>query len=123
IRYMKIISVDDSETIFNHIKLMLESLENVIHSAHAYNLNDAKQLINEHQPEVIILDIILKEESGIELLEFIKLHHPEIDVIILSNHSELFYKNKCKELGAKFFLDKSYEFDKLPQLLSKLNQS
>jgi len=120
---MKIISVDDSETIFNHIKLMLESLENVIHSAHAYNLNDAKQLINEHQPEVIILDIILKEESGIELLEFIKLHHPEIDVIILSNHSELFYKNKCKELGAKFFLDKSYEFDKLPQLLSKLNQS
>lgn len=102
---------------------MFESIENVIHSAHAFDLKEAKQLIVEHRPDVVLLDIILKDESGIELLEFIKLNHPTIDVIILSNHSELFYKNKCKELGAKYFLDKSYEFDKLPQLLSKLNQS
>ena len=119
---MKIISVDDSETIFNHIKLLLESIENVTHTAHAYHLNEAKKLIKEHLPNVVLLDIILKEESGIELLEHINLNHPDIDVIILSNHSELFYKNICKELGAKYFLDKSYEFDKLPQILSKLNK-
>lgn len=120
---MNLISVDDSETILNHIKLMLDSIEDVNYYGHAFTISEATHLIETHLPDVVLLDLMLKEESGIELLEHIKSSYPSIDVIILSNHSELFYKNKCKALGAKYFLDKSYEFDKLPQILKNLSKS
>lgn len=118
--HMKVISVDDSETISNHIKAMLDTIDDVIFSGHAFEVSEAIQLIETCFPDVVLLDIMLKEESGIDLLAYIKNHYPGIKVIILSNHSEQFYKTKCKELGASYFLDKSYEFDKLPQILAKL---
>lgn len=120
---MKVISVDDSETISNHIKTLLDSIDEITFSGHAFEVSEAIQLIETILPDVVLLDIFLREESGIELLAQIKNQYPTIKVIILSNHSEQFYKTKCKELGAYHFLDKSYEFDKLPHILAKLNKT
>lgn len=120
---MKIISVDDSATISDHIKTVLDTIDGVSFLGHAFEVSEAIELIESQLPDVVLLDIILKEESGIDLLVSIKNNYPSIEVIILSNHSEQFYKSKCKELGASFFLDKSYEFDKLPEILAKLKKS
>lgn len=120
---MKIISVDDSTTISSHIMAMLETLDYVTFSGHAYKISEAIQLVETQSPDVILLDIILKNESGIDLLEYVKSNYPSIKVIVLTNHSDQFYRSKCKTLGASFFLDKSYEFDKLPQILNNLKST
>jgi hypothetical protein len=40
---------------------------------------------------------------------------------MLSNHSEDYYKEQCKKLGATHFLDKTTEFDLVPSILANAN--
>jgi DNA-binding NarL/FixJ family response regulator len=47
-------------------------------------------------------------------------HAPK--VIMLTNFAYVQYRKKCEEAGADFFLDKSSEFDKLPQALQQVRQ-
>jgi DNA-binding NarL/FixJ family response regulator len=117
---MKIISIDDSEQLVVHLKNLLQSLENITYAGNAESIEQAKILLDGTQPQVVFLDIALREENGLELLSYIKTEYPKIRVIMLSNHSEIFYKIKSKELGADFFLDKSYEFDKIPEIIDRL---
>lgn len=120
---LKVISVDDSVTIANHLQILLETLDGITFSGHAFTIDEALSLLKTNKPDIVFLDIYLKEENGIELLSIVKTKYPEIKVIMLSNYSEMFYKNKAKDLGADYFLDKSYEFDKIPELLLKIAEN
>ncbi len=117
---MKIISIDDSDIIAKHLENMFDKISEVFYLGHAYTLSEAKDLLEEKSPEIVFLDIAIKDENGIDFLSYLKSNHPLIKVIMLSNHSEMFYKNKSKEMGADYFLDKSYEFDKIPEILAKI---
>lgn len=117
---MKVISVDDSESVTTHIKELIESTKGVTFSGRALSKKQALELIQKVNPEIIFLDIFLKDENGLELLAYLKINNPDIIVIMLTNNNELIYKNKAKQLGAYAFLDKSYEFDKIPQLLDNI---
>ncbi|WP_339609295.1 response regulator [uncultured Planktosalinus sp.] len=120
---LKVISVDDSVTIANHLQNLLEKLDGIMFSGHAFTINEALSLLETNKPDIVFLDIFLKDENGIELLSIIKNKYPQIKIIMLSNHSEMFYKNKTKDLGADYFLDKSYEFDKIPEILKKIAEN
>lgn len=117
---MKVISIDDSESVTTHLKELIEDTEGLIFSGQAFSIKQALELIENVKPEIVFLDIFLKDENGLDLLDYLKINKPEIVVIMLTNNNELIYKNKAKQLGAYAFLDKSYEFDKIPQLLGTL---
>jgi DNA-binding NarL/FixJ family response regulator len=60
--------------------------------------------------------------NGIEVLREVKKMSPAPSVIMFTNYAHAQYRKKCEEAGADFFLDKSTEFDKLPQTLEHLLQ-
>ncbi len=120
---LNVISVDDSVTIADHLQRMLENLDGISFSGHAFTIDEALILLENKKPQIVFLDIFLKEENGIELLSIIKNKFPKVTVIMLSNHSEIFYKNKTKDLGADYFLDKSYEFDKIPEVIKLISEN
>jgi DNA-binding NarL/FixJ family response regulator len=113
--------VDDAAIILLHLQNILSELTNIDNILHAKSLEEAHQIFQEVLPNVVILDLFLKDESGIEFLSFLNKNHPKTKVIILSNHSDVFYKNKCKNMGAHHFFDKSYEFDKIADCLKNYN--
>ncbi|MEX2350328.1 MAG: response regulator [Flavobacteriaceae bacterium] len=117
---LKVLSVDDSAAIAAHLKCLFNSFENITFTGHAFTINEAKTFMKSDSPDVVILDIALKDENGMDFLAYLKNNHAEVKVIMLSNQAGLFYKNKSKEMGADYFLDKSYEFDKLPDILNEL---
>ncbi|MGE0635359.1 MAG: response regulator [Bacteroidia bacterium] len=117
---LKVLTVDDSQIVSDNLSEMLGEIKNVNWIGHAFTLSDAYLHIIEKSPEVIILDIQMKEESGFELLEFLKEKHPEIDVMMFTNLSYMPYRKKSMELGAKYFLDKSTEFEKIPEILTNI---
>lgn len=116
---LRVLTVDDSTKIAQHLNRLLSELVNVKQIGHAYNLSDAHRLIS-NNPHVIILDIQLKEESGLDLLSHIQKNNPEIIVIMLSNMSYTAYRTKCLELGAQYFLDKSTDFEKITEVLDRI---
>jgi DNA-binding response OmpR family regulator len=63
--------------------------------------------------ELVILDLLLPRLDGLTLLRTLRLHQPELPVVILSARSELETKLLAFELGANDYLAKPFSFDEL----------
>jgi DNA-binding NarL/FixJ family response regulator len=120
---LKVLSIDDSKTIITHLNYLFKDLEMVDWVGHAYNLSDAKNIVQQAYPDVILLDIMVNEESGFDLLSFVKTNFPGIKIFMLSNLTDQIYVKKSKQLGACHFIDKSYEFETIPGLLIEALES
>jgi DNA-binding NarL/FixJ family response regulator len=124
---LKILIVEDSPYIAARVRVMIADDENHEFVGIAKNVSKATELIGEKKPDVILLDIHLEDEisgfNGIDLLKKVRQEHPGIVVIMLTNFSELLYRNKCMQLGAHYFYDKSNDFDKIPETLKTIRLS
>jgi len=51
-------------------------------------------------PELVIVDVSLKDSDGIDLVKEIKAQHPELPVLVLSMHDESMYAERALRAGA-----------------------
>ena len=106
----KVLIVDDSALIASRLKKQISALPGIEISGIAGDIPAALQVVETHSPDVIIL------------LGMIRKTHPHVQVIMLTNLSGQEYQDKCLQLGANFFLDKTSEFEKIPELLLQIHQ-
>ena len=122
-RYMKnnkktVLIVDDSILIMERMIPIMEEIENISFVVHAASYQEGLEVLSRLTPDMVLLDINLPDKSGIELLRLINERHLEIAVLMISNNADSYYRNICKKLGARYFLDKSTDIDLLPAMLS-----
>ena len=93
--------------------LVREWLANLIHQqpdflvcGEAETEASALQSIITLKPDVAIVDISLKEGSGIELIKRIKTRSPAVAVIVLSMHDENLYAERAIRAGARGYIMK-----------------
>lgn len=110
---MKIVIVDDSAIIRGRLISMLSADNSVRIIGTTGIKEEAVNMIFERRPDLVILDLKLYNGSGICVLEKIKKELPEIKVAVLTNYAEQQFMDKCFELGADYFFDKSKEFEKI----------
>lgn len=93
------------------------------------SINDISQIdnfIEAKKPDIILMDINLKNiasEDGLELAKQILNCHPEQKIVILSGYDLPVYRSEAKKIGAKGFINKNIEPEKLISLLSNILQS
>jgi response regulator of citrate/malate metabolism len=78
---------------------------------------EAQQLINKIKPHIILLDIHLNKDSGLDLLIYCRTNYPLMKVIMVTNKASKYYRNLCKKMGSHGFIDKSEEFEKIPEMI------
>ena len=115
-----VIIVEDSLLVCEQIKKMLSKLENIKIVGQAEGALEAINLINELKPDIVTLDLRLKEGSGFDVLKEIKKNSDGPVVIVFTNFPSPQYQEKCIELGANYFFDKSKDFDKISEVLKRL---
>jgi DNA-binding NarL/FixJ family response regulator len=98
---------------------MLDELAGVEIVGQAENVAEAISAIRILKPDVVILDILMPGGSGIKVLQNIKQAGAGPMVIILTNYPYPVFRQKCLQAGADFFLDKSTEFDQIPELIEQ----
>ncbi len=118
---MRILTVDDSRLMIPYFKHIFRDLENVIWVGHAYDIPEADELMRREQPDVIFLDICLKQGNGFTYLRSIKRRYPAVNVFMLSNNKNNVYTQKSQEQGALFLIDKTNEFHLIPYFLKALS--
>lgn len=127
IKTLKIVTVDDSPIITARLQSMLSDLGGVAFIGNASTLSKALNLIKQEKPNVVILDIHLKDDvlaaTGITLLIVLRKKYPDLKIIILTNQADEQYRNTCIGFGADYFFDKSEDFDKLPETLKSFQES
>ena len=91
-------------------------------SAVAFDGESALDMVNEDEPEVMILDLKMPGIDGIEVLRQVKQKRPEIEVIILTGHGSESDRKTCMELGAFAYLQKPVDIDLLSDTLRKAKE-
>ncbi len=66
-------------------------------------------------PDVVVLDVQLEGGQGLEVLRAVHPEAPGIAFVVFSNNAGPAYRKRYLGAGAVRFLDKSQEFDQLPQ--------
>jgi two-component system, OmpR family, response regulator CpxR len=116
----KVLLVDDEREFVQTLSERL--LMRDMGSAVAYDGESALQMVNDDDPEVMILDLKMPGIDGIEVLERVKNTRPEIEVIILTGHGSEADRKVCMELGAFAYLQKPVDIAVLTETLKKANE-
>ena len=113
---MRVLVVDDSNLIRSRLIRIFSAEGNVdvIGSTGDEDLD----LLESFNPDLVVLDIKLNNRSGVDILRSIKTTKPGTIVAMLTNYYDQYYFNRCKELGADYFFDKSMDFEKLADLIN-----
>ncbi len=109
--------MDDSPIVRERLIALLAELSTVEVVGQAGSAFEAVHAIRKLKPSAVVLDISMPGGSGILVLETLKREKPSPVVIILTNFSQEPYRQRCRELGADFFFDKSTEFEKVMDVL------
>jgi DNA-binding NarL/FixJ family response regulator len=111
--------VEDSAELRSRIDRKLAQVEGVEVLGYSARAHDAIREIRRYQPDVVVLDLQLLEGSGIDVLKELRNDDPRPLIIVLTNHSDPTSREHSLKAGAKYFFDKSTEFD---QFLAALRQ-
>jgi two-component system nitrate/nitrite response regulator NarL len=103
---IRIVVVDDSPLYRGVICNMLEKHPNLQVVAEAGDGHAAVQAVEEHEPDVVLMDVSMPVLNGIDATRIIKSKYPDVRVIILSMHDlESISETACKA-GACWCLTK-----------------
>lgn len=117
---MKIFIADGSMMGLRRLMMLLNDLKEFEPTGYSLDVENAIGSIIETKPEAVILDLDMRNNSGIEVLKSIKKVFPHIVFIIVTNSSNAHYRSYCKELGAEFFFDRSWEFTLIPDAIKAI---
>lgn len=88
-------------------------------SAVVHDGESALILIDEDEPEVMILDLKMPGIGGLEILKRVKSTRPAIEIIVLTGHGSEADRRQCMALGAFAYMQKPVDIDDLSENLKK----
>ena len=106
----KILLVDDEQSIR---ELVASVLMRDFQVAEAESGAALQRAFNDTQPDVVVLDVKLKDSNGLELLPLIKKRWADTEVIMLTGQGTMEMALEAGRLGAFTFLSKPFETEKL----------
>jgi len=104
----RILIVDDSGSYRKLLKKTLEVSFPTIGIDEAANGGEPLQKVDAFAPDLILMDIRLKEENGLKLTKKIKATHPNITILIVTGFDIPEYREAASQYGADRFLVKTY---------------
>jgi len=114
---LKVFLADDSALIRTRVAAMLGApVMDIV--GQAETPQDCISGILATHPDVVVLDVQLEGGQGMEVLKAVHPIEPGIAFIVFSNNSGPAYRKRYLDAGAVKFLDKSSEFDQLPQAVA-----
>lgn len=102
----KIYILDDHPIVIEGLKKLIDQQEDMQIAGSAEDANTAIQQIAKLKPDVVVLDITLKDRSGVDLIKKLKASHPEMHILVYSMHDENVYAERCLRAGAMGYVMK-----------------
>lgn len=73
---------------------------------HGEDVAEARTLIREQMPDMVVVDLSLKNSNGLDLVKEINDQYPRISCLVLSMHDESLHAERCILAGAKGYIMK-----------------
>ena len=117
----RVMTVDDSAAILTIIAAYLEESEFEVIAAERDGIMAVERFAQE-RPDIVLLDLIMPGQSGVETLERILAIDPDAFVVIVSSLGTEEAVHACLTSGARSFLQKPFTRDDFIDFMRDLTQ-
>ena len=119
---IRVLLADDHHIVRAGIHQLLESAQDIHVIAEAGDGEEAQSLIQQHKPDVAVLDIQMPKASGIEVTRWVRSHLPEVGGLILTAYDDEPYVMAVLQAGANGYVLKTGQADELIQAVRDVNE-
>ena len=102
-----VIIIDDHPLFSRGLAQLIETQKDFKVVGMAKDRIEALELINKTTADLVILDLNLGQEDGLELIKDILSYNSHIKILVLSMHDERFYAERALKAGAKGYIMKA----------------
>ncbi len=102
----KVFLVDDHPLVREWLTNLINQQADLVVCGEAESAPQAMAAMAAAKPDVAVVDLSLKDSSGIELIKDLKQFHPGIAVLVLSMHDESLYAERALRAGARGYIMK-----------------
>lgn len=118
---IKIMLVDDHGVLRAGLRALLSSEKDMQVVGEAGNVAEALRLAGELVPDVVLMDISLPDDSGIEATLKMKMRHPETSILILTIHEDESLLRAAIQSGASGYILKRAVASELVNAIRSVN--
>ena len=105
-RKSRVFIVDDHPLVREGLTNLINGQDDLVVCGDAKNSAQTVNGINKTRPDVALIDISLKNESGLELVKALAGQFPQVALIVLSMHDEALYAERALRAGARGYVMK-----------------
>lgn len=102
----RVLIVDDHPVVRQGLALLIDQQPDLEVCAEADSVVEAFNRYTESQPDLVIIDLSLKDGSGIELIKEIKARNEHAKMLVSSMHDESLFAERVLRAGAKGYISK-----------------
>ena len=117
----RVMTVDDSAAILTIIAAYLEDSEFDVVAAERDG-KSAVEVFTEIKPDIVLLDLIMPGQSGVETLSRLLAIDPDVFVVIMSSLGTEDAVHECLTMGARSFLQKPFTRDDFIEFMRELTR-
>jgi two-component system OmpR family response regulator len=119
---LQVLVVEDSALVCDRIAEIVDSVPGVEVSDRVDSEFDALSALERGDIDIVILDLQLRAGTGFGILRRLQNRSDRPVVVVFTNFAVPTYRERARQLGAEYFLDKLLDLDKLPKVLAALAQ-
>jgi len=119
---IRILLADDHHLVRAGVRQLLESANDLQVIAEAGDGEEAQLLIEQHKPDVAVLDIQMPKASGIEVTRWVRSHLPKVGVLILTAYDDDPYVMAVLQAGANGYVLKTGQAEELIQAVRDVHE-
>jgi len=116
----RVFIVDDHPMVVEGIRSILLQLPEIEVAGHAMSAASCQGYFVNNDADLILLDINLPDQSGIEVCRTLLKRNPELKIIALTNFDQLTYLQSMKDAGARGYLLKNSSSDEIEKAITSV---
>ena len=118
---IRTMSVDDHPLVHQGIAALIANQADMLHVAEAADSREAVEMYREHQPDVMLLDLRLGKQSGIDVLIAVRGEFPDARIVMLTMSEGDVEIQRAFKAGAAAYLLKSMTSKNLVETIRRVH--
>jgi DNA-binding NarL/FixJ family response regulator len=112
--------VEDHPMLCDGLRQLMNSQPDLACVGAADNTSDAKRLAEQCKPDLMILDLRLKGGDALDFIKTLRVEHPEVKILVLSQYDELIFAERTLRAGASGYIMKENATDEVLRAVRKV---
>lgn len=117
---MKVLLADDHSIVLDGLRRIIEDCEDMEVLAEASDGIRALEAALKTRPDVAVIDISMPDIDGLELINRLLSHYPDLPIVVLTVHEDRQYMYRAVQAGAMGYITKRSASEQLVQALRKV---